>query len=87
MISKVLIANRGEIACRIIRTARAMGIATVHFRPVVSSLRCMYQSPTMPAFTIAMAHRMATRVPFPIGMYTTPTSRMVNTKSHTKIFQ
>jgi len=28
-ISKILIANRGEIACRIIRTARAMGIATV----------------------------------------------------------
>jgi 3-methylcrotonyl-CoA carboxylase alpha subunit len=26
---KLLIANRGEIACRIIRTARAMGIATV----------------------------------------------------------
>mgnify|MGYP003115248036 CR=1 FL=1 len=29
MISKLLIANRGEIACRIIRTARDMGIATV----------------------------------------------------------
>ena len=29
MISKLLIANRGEIACRIIRTARAMGVATV----------------------------------------------------------
>ena len=29
MIKKLLIANRGEIACRIIRTARAMGIATV----------------------------------------------------------
>ncbi|MCL4672111.1 MAG: acetyl/propionyl/methylcrotonyl-CoA carboxylase subunit alpha [Sphingomonadaceae bacterium] len=29
MISKLLIANRGEIACRIIRTARAMAIATV----------------------------------------------------------
>jgi 3-methylcrotonyl-CoA carboxylase alpha subunit len=29
MFSKVLIANRGEIACRIIRTARRMGIATV----------------------------------------------------------
>ena len=29
MISKVLIANRGEIACRIIKTARRMGIATV----------------------------------------------------------
>jgi propionyl-CoA carboxylase alpha chain len=29
MFSKILIANRGEIACRIIRTARKMGIATV----------------------------------------------------------
>ncbi len=29
MFTKILIANRGEIACRIIRTARAMGIKTV----------------------------------------------------------
>ncbi len=29
MIQKLLIANRGEIACRVIRTARDMGIATV----------------------------------------------------------
>jgi propionyl-CoA carboxylase alpha subunit len=29
MFSKILIANRGEIACRVIRTARQMGIATV----------------------------------------------------------
>ena len=29
MFKRILIANRGEIACRIMRTARAMGIATV----------------------------------------------------------
>ena len=29
MFKKILVANRGEIACRIIRTARRMGIATV----------------------------------------------------------
>ncbi len=29
MFQKILIANRGEIACRVIRTARKMGIATV----------------------------------------------------------
>ena len=29
MFKKILIANRGEIACRVIRTAQAMGIKTV----------------------------------------------------------
>jgi len=29
MFSKILIANRGEIACRVIKTARAMGVKTV----------------------------------------------------------
>src|SRR5580700_3154276 len=29
MFAKILIANRGEIACRVMRTARRMGIATV----------------------------------------------------------
>ncbi len=29
MFKKILIANRGEIACRLIKTAKKMGIATV----------------------------------------------------------
>ena len=29
MFTKILIANRGEIACRVIATAKKMGIATV----------------------------------------------------------
>ncbi len=29
MLKKILIANRGEIACRVIKTAKRMGIATV----------------------------------------------------------
>ncbi|MGH6980942.1 MAG: biotin carboxylase N-terminal domain-containing protein, partial [Stellaceae bacterium] len=29
MFKKLLIANRGEVACRVMRTARRMGIATV----------------------------------------------------------
>src|SRR5438045_4787500 len=29
MFTKILIANRGEIACRVIKTARSLGIATV----------------------------------------------------------
>ncbi|MDO7568937.1 MAG: hypothetical protein MUR19_08960, partial [Paracoccaceae bacterium] len=29
MFQKILIANRGEIACRVIKTAKSMGIKTV----------------------------------------------------------
>ena len=29
MFSKILIANRGEIACRVIKTAKKLGVATV----------------------------------------------------------
>ena len=31
MFPNILIANRGEIACRVINTARRMGVATVAF--------------------------------------------------------
>ena len=46
MFSKILIANRGEIACRIIRTCKRLGIDTV----------CVYSDADVGALHVAQAH-------------------------------
>jgi len=45
MFKRILIANRGEIACRVIKTARRMGIETV----------AVYSEPTGIALHVEMA--------------------------------
>jgi 3-methylcrotonyl-CoA carboxylase alpha subunit len=55
MFSRILIANRGEIACRIIRTARHMGIATV----------AVYSEADAGALHVAMADEARLIVPPP----------------------
>src|SRR5690554_6926860 len=57
MIRKLLIANRGEIACRIIRTARRMGIATV----------AVYSDADAGAWHVRMAEEAVRLGPAPAG--------------------
>ena len=57
MFSKILIANRGEIACRIIRTARRLGIATV----------AVYSDADARALHVAMADEAAHIGPSPVA--------------------
>ena len=42
MFNKILIANRGEIACRVMKTAKKMGISTVaiYFRRRQKRVAC-----------------------------------------------
>ncbi|MEP6199948.1 MAG: biotin carboxylase N-terminal domain-containing protein, partial [Marinomonas sp.] len=55
--SKILIANRGEIACRIIRTARRMGVATV----------AVYSDADAAAMHVAMADEAVHIGPSPVS--------------------
>ena len=48
MFKKILIANRGEIACRVIKTARKMGIETVAVYSDADRTRAMSSWPTRP---------------------------------------
>jgi len=57
MFTKILIANRGEIACRIIRTARRMGIATV----------AVYSDADARALHVEMADEAVRIGPAPVG--------------------
>jgi acetyl-CoA carboxylase biotin carboxylase subunit len=56
MISTLLIANRGEIACRVIRTARRMGVATV----------AVYSDADAGAAHVAMADKAVRIGPAPV---------------------
>ena len=57
MFGKILIANRGEIACRVIKTARRMGIATV----------AVYSDADAEALHVRMADEAVRIGPAPVG--------------------
>ncbi|MBN9039261.1 MAG: ATP-grasp domain-containing protein, partial [Rhizobiales bacterium] len=57
MFAKILIANRGEIACRVIRTARRMGISTV----------AVYSDADAGVLHVAMADEAVHIGPSPVG--------------------
>ena len=48
VIRTLLITHRGEIACRIVRTAQRMGIATVIQSPVTGAPRSLSVAPPRP---------------------------------------
>jgi acetyl/propionyl-CoA carboxylase alpha subunit len=65
MFKKILIANRGEIACRVIRTARRMGVATV----------AVYSDADARALHVEMADEAVRIGPAPALSSSSPTHR------------
>ena len=57
MFKKILIANRGEIALRVIRTCKEMGIKTVAVYSTADLIACMLDLQTK---QFVLAHRQAT---------------------------
>ena len=61
MFTKILIANRGEIACRVIKTARKMGIATVAvYTPRPTRTPCSLNWPTKPSASARLPRKSPT---------------------------
>ena len=61
MFKKILIANRGEIACRVIKTARKMGIKTVAvYSDADRDARARRRWPTRPSTSVRRPPRSPT---------------------------
>uniref|UniRef100_A0ACB8FIY0 Uncharacterized protein n=1 Tax=Sphaerodactylus townsendi TaxID=933632 RepID=A0ACB8FIY0_9SAUR len=59
MFEKILIANRGEIACRVIKTCKTMGIKTIAIHSDVDSN-------ALP-FSVSLVHLLAVAVPLTVS--------------------
>src|SRR4051812_41612721 len=73
MFKRILIANRGEIACRIIKTARRLGIATV----------AVYSDADKDALHVAMADQAVSIGPAPAAESYLAIEKIVDAARHT----